>query len=106
MKLGKLQWLANKHLFDSSDILLEHIKTEAKERKRKTYLMVWNERVSRGKEMSTSLDTEHNRHEYYREKKEKHGFDESHLKFFYKLGTLISKYVLKNVLHRKENYFD
>ena len=36
MKLGKLQWLANKHLFDSSDILLEHIKTEAKERKRKS----------------------------------------------------------------------
>ena len=36
MKLEKLQWLANKHLFDSSDILLEHIKTEAKERKRKS----------------------------------------------------------------------
>ena len=35
MKLGKLQWLANKHLFDSSDILLEHIKPEAKEKKRK-----------------------------------------------------------------------
>ena len=57
--------------------------------------MVWNERVSRGKEMSTSLDTEHNRHEYYREIKERHAFDESYVKFLYRLDTLIFEYFLK-----------
>ena len=46
--------------------------------------MVWNERVSRGKEMSTSLATEYNRHEYHREGKNerKNIFDESTRKSF------------------------
>ena len=86
MKLGKLQWLANKHLFDSSDILLEHIKTEAKERKRKSLSDGLEWKGSRGKEMSTSLATEYNRHEYHRERKkweEKNIFDESTRKSFW-----------------------
>ena len=47
--------------------------------------MVWIERVSRGKEMSTSLATEYNRHEYHRERKnekKKIFFDESTWKSF------------------------
>ena len=51
--------------------------------------MVWNERVSRGKEMSTSLATEYNRHEYHREKKEKKCFFVNLLvKVFHDVGVL------------------
>ena len=73
--------MANKHFFDSSDILLEHRKKRS-EAERKSYLMVWNERVSRGKEMSTSLDTEYNGMNVTgREKREKF-FDESSCRIF------------------------
>ena len=64
--------------------------------------MVWNERVSRGKEMSTSLDTEYNRHEYHREKKREKNilmnllvkvFDDVYALDFFKQKQKISKHL-------------